>query len=490
MENKIDLTTFKKAYEAMVAKNDMSWNTYFGHYRPSQIRDYTPEEIEQIINNGSLTEMQRLSRNYYDKDGFYKRILIYYATILMYYGILVPNPGPGQKLSNSNNKKRYLSALSFVDKINLPELLTRISLKALIDGCYYGILQTLNKNDLVIIDLPSGYCTSRFKDLHGNDIIEFNVSYFDNIISDQIREKVLKSYPKEVYNHYRKWKNGKIETSWVILPVEISVCFTIFDDMRPPFLSVIPATIQYDDAVDTERERELEEIRKIIVQKIPHLNDGQLLFEPDEAVEMHQGAVGMMSKNKNLSILTTYADVDAIISKTSADTVSNSLEKMQQNIYSNAGASPLLFAPTGVQALLVSITNDMSFMMILGNKYSRFITWIVNQLFSTPSLTFTWQLLTVSYYNQKDFIDESLKLAQSGYSFLLPSIASGVSQRSLTSIKELENDVLDLGSVLIPLSSSYTQSTGEVGRPKKDLEDKAQKTIQNEDAINNQGGSE
>jgi hypothetical protein len=37
------------------------------------------------------------------------------------------------------------------------------------------------------------------------------------------------------------------------------------------FLSVIPATIQYDDTVDTERERDLDEIRKIIVQKIPHL---------------------------------------------------------------------------------------------------------------------------------------------------------------------------------------------------------------------------
>ena len=51
------------------------------------------------------------------------------------------------------------------------------------------------------------------------------------------------------------------------------------------FLNVIPATIQYDDAVETERERDLEEIRKIIVQKIPHLTDGGLLFEPEEAAE-------------------------------------------------------------------------------------------------------------------------------------------------------------------------------------------------------------
>ena len=85
-----------------------------------------------------------------------------------------------------------------------------------------------------------------------------------------------------------------------------------------------------------------------------------------------------------------------------------------------------------------------------------------------------------------------MKLAQSGYSFLLPAIASGINQRELTSLKSLENDVLKLGDILTPLSSSFTQSSssGEgAGRPEKKLEEKSQKTIQNEDAINNQGGS-
>ena len=269
-------------------------------------------------------------------------------------------------------------------------------------------------------------------------------------------------------------------------------CFPFFDDGRPLFLNVIPATVQYDDAVETERERELEEIRKIIVQKIPHLNDGQLLFEPEEAVEIHKGTVGMMKGNKNLSILTTYADVDAIISKTSAENVSTSLEKMLQNVYSEAGASAQLFAPTGTQALSTSITNDISLMMILANKYSRFITQIINLLFSNSNITFKYSILPISLYNRSDYITDTLKLAQSGYSFLLPALASGLSQRELINIKSLENDVLKLNEVLVPLSSSYTQSSNEVGAPEKKDEDKAVKTIQNEDAIDHQGqgGSE
>jgi len=92
-------------------------------------------------------------------------------------------------------------------------------------------------------------------------------------------------------------------------------------------LDLIPATIDYDEAVEINKERDLEEIRKIIVQKIPHLTDGALLFEPNEAEVMHDGAVNMMKGNKNISVLTTYADVDSVVSNTASEASTNALEK-------------------------------------------------------------------------------------------------------------------------------------------------------------------
>jgi hypothetical protein len=106
-------------------------------------------------------------------------------------------------------------------------------------------------------------------------------------------------------------------------------------DGRPFFLSVIPSTIKYDQAVETEQEREKEEIRKILVQQIPHLNDGRLLFEPEEAEEMHRGAVGMVRNNDNTTVLTTYANVTAVESRSSSENgAKNALDSMKQNIYS------------------------------------------------------------------------------------------------------------------------------------------------------------
>ncbi|MBQ4122240.1 hypothetical protein IJD44_00725 [bacterium] len=211
--------------------------------------------------------------------------------------------------------------------MSLPTMLTNCSLRALIDGAYYGALVSIDRKTFVLIDLPHGYCRSLFRDFLGNDIVEFNVSYFNTIVDKDAQKEALALYPKVVSSHFKKWEKQRVISPWVKLPSDIGVCFPLFDGV-PLFLNVIPATIQYDEAVDTERERDLEEIRKIIVQKIPHLNDGGLLFEPEEAIEIHEGTVGMMRNNKNVSVLTTYADVDAIVSKTTADTASNTLEKM------------------------------------------------------------------------------------------------------------------------------------------------------------------
>lgn len=490
-----NLDSFKKAKERMIATNSRAYDNFFnsGRKRLERTRDYSLEEIERIINSGSMVEQQRLSRNYFNKNGFYKRIIVYYSSLLKYTGLLIPNPSYGKKLSTEHISKRYYNAMNFIERMSLPTMLTNCALRALIDGSYYGIIQTLDKENFVLLDLPGQYCCSRFKDFKGNDIIEFDITYFDTILDEDSREEALATYPKEVSRAYRKFKNGKTTKKWVFIPSDIGICFPLFDG-RPLFLNIIPACINYEESVEIERERDLDEIRKILVQKIPHLTTGELLFEPDEAEEIHSASVGMMNGNKNISVLTTYADVDAIVSKTSADANSNNLEKMSQNIYNEAGTTSQLFAATGNLALSTSLKNDLSLMMILANKFSVFITNIVNDLYANTNINFKYKILPITYYNDEDYINNTFKLASSGYSFILPALASGLSQRDLVNIKDLENDLLGLREKLLPLSSSYTQSSvtesdGEPGALEKTDTQKNPKTIQNEESLDKQGGS-
>jgi hypothetical protein len=329
-----------------------------------------------------------------------------------------------------------------------------------VDGCYYGIVTELEKSVFTTIDLPAEYCCSRFKDAQGNDVIEFNLSYFNTISDESDRKGALAAYPKCISKAYKEWSAGKRTKAWFIVPSEIAICFPILDG-RPPFLSVIPSTIEYDEAVATEHERDLEEIRKVVVQKIPHLSDGRLLFEPDEAEEIHKGTVGMLKGNKNISVLTTYADVDAIASKTAADNSTTSLEKMEKNIYAQAGVSSEIFTSSGSSSLNASLKNDTAFMMMLANKFSNYITNLLNKKYSNSNVTFKYMILPITNHNYSEYVDTSFKLVGSGYSFLLPAIAMGLSQRDFGNLKDLENDVLRLGEKMIPPSTSYTQTNGD-----------------------------
>jgi hypothetical protein len=216
----------------------------------------------------------------------------------------------------------------------------------------------------------------------------------------------------------------------------------------------------------------------------------------------------MLKGNKNISVMTTYADVDAIASKTQADNTSTSLDKMEKNIYAQAGVSSEIFTSSGSSSLSSSLRNDTAFMMILAHKFAAYITNLHNRKFSNGNISFKYTIFPVTHFDYEKFVDSSFKLVGSGYSFLLPAMALGLSQKDLVNIKELENKVLLLGEKLIPLSTSYTQSgdgtsnddgsgkegkpidtdPDQGGRPSKEEGEKADKTLEKEQSLDKNGG--
>ena len=478
----MNFDVFKKSIDDMVKKNNDIYTTAFGNqYSLCSKRTYTEDEVKSIIESGSLAAQQKLSRTFFNTNGFYKQIVLYYATLLKYCGVLIPNLLDSKaSYEDRTVKQSYAAASNFVSLSNLPNFLTNCAIKSLVDGAYYGIIKNADKNGFSVIDLPAEYCASNFCSANGQELIEFNVAYFNNFNNnEELKKRILSGFPKEISSYYDKYYKGKVKTAWMLIPEDIGVCFTFVNNGRPFFLSTIPTILQYDDTIEVEMNRALEEIRKIIVQKIPHNSEGTFLLEPDEVTELHSGAVGMMSKNKNTSVLTTYADVDAIVSKTSNDSVNSNVTTMAQNIYNTSGVSSLLFGSTGSTTLDSSVKKDISLMMYLANSFSLFLTNLINSLFSNKKVNYNYKILPVGVWNEEKYIDSYLKMANSGYSFIMPAIASGLSQRDLLNIKDLENKGLKLLEKLIPLSTSYTQS-GTTGAPTKEQEEKAETTIETE----------
>ena len=56
IERNIDLSTFKKNFDEMVIKSEKFWKDSLGFfYRNRKIKEYSREEVESIINSGSLS---------------------------------------------------------------------------------------------------------------------------------------------------------------------------------------------------------------------------------------------------------------------------------------------------------------------------------------------------------------------------------------------------------------------------------------------------
>jgi hypothetical protein len=68
-----NLDSFKKSQNAMIATSDNAYGKRAGQGQwVDKTKDYTEDQVKKIIESGSLREQQTLSRNYFNKDGYYK----------------------------------------------------------------------------------------------------------------------------------------------------------------------------------------------------------------------------------------------------------------------------------------------------------------------------------------------------------------------------------------------------------------------------------
>lgn len=129
------------------------------------------------------------------------------------------------------------------------------------------------------------------------------------------------------------------------------------------FVDSVPAIIDLNLAQDLDRRKQLQKLLKIVVQKLPMDKNGDLIFDVDEAKDIHANAVEMLSNAVGVDVLTTFADVDSIdTSDRNSSTSVDDLEKVERTVYNSIGASRNLFNAEGNLALNNSVLTDEAFM--------------------------------------------------------------------------------------------------------------------------------
>ena len=412
--------------------------------------------------------------------------------------------------------KEFRKALNFLDNSYIRKTCMDIALKVIKDGAYYGCVIP-SANGIVFQELPVNYCRSRYS-VGSTPIVELNMKFFDEAFADPAyRVRVLKMFPEDIQKGYVLYKQGALKKdhtkdeagAWYALEKGSAVKFDFGNGDIPLFASAIPALLDLDAAQELDRRKQMQKLLKIIVQKLPIDKNGDLIFDIDEAKDIHRNAVAMLSNAIGVDVLTTFADIDSVdISDKATATTNDELEKVERSLYNAFGTSQNIFNASGNMATTNSILNDEAMCRNLLLQFAAFYDYVTQQMSSNPKKwKFRLYMLETTQYNYKELSKMYKEQTQLGYSKMLPQIALGQSQSFIINSCKFENEVLKLHEIMIPPLMSSTMSSQDVlgrransdqaktqkaiggnektaGRPEKEDAEKSDKTIANKESMN------
>ena len=448
--------------------------------------------IFRALKDNDIEKLREISNYFYKTSGIYSRVCNYFATMYRYDWYVVPEVYD-EKIKEDKIVKDFNKILNYLDNSYIKKICGDIALNVIKDGAYYGYIVPSTKG-VIIQELPINYCRSRYS-VGGRPAVEFNMKFFDQAFTDiNYRMRVLKMFPDEFAKGYVLWKQGKLkpdyrgdsEASWYLLDPNSTIKFSFDNGDIPLFVNAIPSILDLDAAQDLDRRKQMQKLLKIVIQKLPMDKNGDLIFDVDEARDIHNNAVEMLKRAIGVDVLTTFADIDSIdMSDKNTTTTSDDLEKVERTVFNSLGVSQNLFNTDGNLSLEKSILNDEGSVRSLLLQFNMFFD-AITQAKSTNKKKYNFRLymLETTQYNYKDLSKLYKEQVQMGYSKMLPQIALGHSQSSIINTAYFENEVLHLSEVMIPPLMSSTMNlqdlkgNGEQGKNNESGNSKTQKPVE------------
>lgn len=472
--------------------------------------------VFKALADHDLQELRNISNFYYNINGIYQRACNYFAFLYRYDWYVATQTFGNKDVNEEKVLKDFTRILEFLDSSNIRKMCGDIALSVIKDGAYYGYIVP-NSDSLVIQQLPVGYCRSRYK-VKDKHAIEFNMKFFDTFKDPVYRLRILKLFPEEFQKGYVLYKQGKLlpdsaqdrnDSGWYLLDPESTVKFNFNDSDIPMFVNAIPALLDLDAAQDLDRRKQMQKLLKIIIQKLPMDKNGDLIFDIDEAKDIHNNAVEMLRRAVGVDVLTTFADIDSVdMSDKNTSTTVDDLEKVERAVFNSLGISQNLFNTDGNLSLERSILNDESSVRNLLLQFNIFFDRVVRAISpKSKQYKFEFYMLETTQYNYQNLSKLYKEQTQLGFSKLLPQIALGHSQSFILNSIYFENDILHLSEVMIPPLMSSTLNGNDIlgknekgntnksqnkamtntdksaGRPEKADSEKSTKTIQNKESM-------
>ena len=448
---------------------------------------FSKDDITTYLSNPYTYEKQlRSAVTYiYGASSHFRRLIQYFTGLNDLSYVVAPyriDPKSASVKSMNRNYRRVLNTLSSMNiKTQFPKILT----VCLREDTFYGTMWVTN-DSVTIQQLPSDYCS--ISTVEGNvPNVTFDFSYFDS------RKSLLDYYPSEFKAKYTTYQKNRT-TRWIELDSPTSFAIKcnsdILDYAIPPFAGILREVYEIEDYKQMKITKTALENYAMVFMKLGIDKDGNWQMDLEKAKEFWRNLDSVLPDE--IGSVLTPMELGKISFEKSHTANTNTVAEAEEELFSAAGVSSLLFNndKASANALSLSIKADQA--VTFGIVKS--IEDMVNRFIQSQAYgkNFKVNFLDVSTFNRKEMGDMYLKAAQYGLPTVSMYAASqGLGQAELDSMNFLENDLLEIKKLFIPLQSSATQSgnkeshgaTDDGGAPKKDADDLTESGLQNrEDA--------
>ena len=369
---------------------------------------YNKENYRTYIQNPAGNEKQlRAMSQFLERVSMpYRRILWYYASIPRFYWNLTPKLSLSEPPDEESVLQSYSEICRVVENLDLKQEMKNAIFFALRDGAFYGFVYEDDKS-IFIHRLDPDYCKP-VQIESGVFNFAFDFSYFKK------NQEALETWDSSFQTMYNAYQKDNTNMRWQILDPQRSICIKAdpsTEEVLPFFIGIFEALLDLIDARTLQRNKDIIENYKLIVQKIPLFSESGSKDMDDFKLELE--TVQAFSQRlvdsipENVGVATTPMEIDTVDFKPD-DNSNDILSSSMKTVFDDSGVSQMLFNDnrSGSVGLDASIKTDIALSWLLVDSIERWMRRFIN--YRTSSVEFSFEILDVNIFNKDAAIDLEL----------------------------------------------------------------------------------
>lgn len=462
---------------------------------------YTKELLRTYIsspntNQDSLREISRFLCRY---SMLYKKILMYYASMPLYYYNITQENDFTKDMNPNKSLKDYQSVLKNFKAFDFANDCYSQMYMALRDGFSVFELYDNGENGKVFMPLDVKYCRIYGKTSDNQWIVYFDAKYFDTGENSDyiygVNDDGVGVWSEQHINGYKTYKELGRDYEWYRLDPNTTFCLTCCPDDEfyaptPFFMPLFSLLLDDIDLQELINNRTALENYILLVSKIPLIDGSDQVDDFALSLELAQQMQALIDAAVPDLVGTALSpfEIDTVtFDKSNTTEANDELAQSVQNIFANAGASQLVVSggtSTNSVGLKHAIQNDMSTCWTLVNKIE---SWYNHYIKNVVSDGYKFQIHKITWYNQDEYQSSMKDIATLGGS-AMDYLTSVMGNPYDAYSKILFENAIGIKNIMVPLQSSYNMSSSsnsEGGRPVSNDDDLSESGIATRDGEKN-----